>query len=370
MYMKKKDLGIIVATLVVVAAGSISLIFSMTKMKGTVQDELSSSTQMTTSQGESLAMIDSTDPEGESLAMIDSTDFEDERAQEQEILESVMQEREENESQVEEQDQKEENLWQEIQSLLQEMAERGNEKAEVLALKTEKELEWERWWSNYSHGESLEYATTIWENEVNYVYEGQNVTVYDALSSKEEAEKNSKKIMDYIYDHVDEKLLVPNEIDKTEYVYRFTRQVSNADYVDYGVSLAKGEQEICSIGVHFEEEPVLDCFFINGNIKIPEGFDMENWCSTTAEKEAAYAKYLDQSKLIVGDVLGLSPIVEAQRNLESVVYFQVLQDIQTVIFGYVLEDGSYIRVFYNLIDESWKGFVLVDDPSSFFSSAL
>lgn len=352
MYMKKKNLGIIAATLVVVAAGSITLIFSMTKVKDTVQDELSSSTQMTTSQGESLAMMDSTDPEGESLAMIDSTDFESERAKEQE------------------QDQKEENLWQEIQSLLQEMAERGNEKAEVLALKTEKELEWERWWSNYSHGEGLEYATTIWENEVNYVYEGQNVTVYDALSSKEEAEKNSKKIMDYIYDHVDEKLLVPNEIDKTEYTYGFTRQVSNADYVDYGVSLRKGEREICSIGVHLEEEPVLDCFFINGNIKIPEGFDMENWCSTTAEKEAAYAKYLDQSKSIVGDVLGLSPIVEAQRNLESMVYFEVSQDIQTVTFGYILEDGSYIQVFYNLIDESWKGFVLVDDPCRFFSSDL
>lgn len=356
--MKKKNLGIVAATLVVVAAGSITLVFSMTKIKGAVQEEFSSNTQITTTQGECLALVD-------------STCSEEEQYKEQDMEELFMLELEENESELEEQIQREKIFQQELTLLLREMQERGNKNVAVVTVTTEDGQEWEYWGSLHLHEGKIELRYEMDQNTVSYIYKGQNVVVYDALADKEEAKENSQRVMDFIFDYVDKKLFVPYEIDKTEYTYRFTRQVEMdiMDCANYTINLEKNEEVVYTIEVCLDEELILESFSMDGceNAKVPEEFDISSWCSTTAEKETVYDKYLEQSRTIVKDVLGLSSIVEAERNLESILYFEVQEEENRVIFGYVLEDGSYIRIFYNMIDESWEGFVLVDDPDDFFT---
>ena len=198
---------------------------------------------------------------------------------------------------------------------------------------------------------------------VSGVYQGQAISVIDGLTDKENAWENATEIMDYIYDYVDKNIFAPCEIDKSEYKYSIQRQYHEQNGVNYGVFLLKGEKIICTIGICLEEEPVLTSFARDGLVdlyggvrKIPTEYLVENWCKTSEQRERIYGEYLVFSKEIIEDMLGLPSINEAKKDINCITYFEADDSWSTVTFGYVLEDGLYVKVFYNRVNQMWDGF--------------
>ena len=300
--MKRKNLSLALATLAIVAIGSGSLMLSVTQIKGTVQDSM-----------------------GEDVLLGS------------EVAASVV----ETEEVVVKDDSYSTRLDAAIKSSW-----------ELLSEIKAKELEEHR-------------ITT------EFIYQNQVVEVKDALLEKEEAIANATKVMDYVYSYVDETLLTPYNIDKTEYTYSIQRQYRFADKVYYAVYLEEEDEEgntaiKCSIGIFLEEEPSLRCFTRDGLIDlyggvenpIPEEYLAENWCNNSEARAAIYAEYLESSKEIIENVLKLPAILEDVKNVDNISYFRVDDSWSMVTFGYVLEDGTYIKMIYNRVNQMWDGFVI------------
>lgn len=198
-----------------------------------------------------------------------------------------------------------------------------------------------------------------------FVYYGQNVHVKDGLLEEDIAKENGIKIMDFIFDYVDQKIFTLYEIDKTAYTYEIQRQYQEKDGIHYGVFMKQQDRIICTIGIDLNDEPVLTSFARDGLVdlcggekEIPESYLVKKWCNTEAKKEAIYNEYYDSSKDVIENVLGLSPIKEEKIDVNNKKYFSADDDWSAVVFGYELEDGTYIRVFYNRVNQMWDGFVL------------
>lgn len=200
-----------------------------------------------------------------------------------------------------------------------------------------------------------------------FVYCGQSVIVKDSLVDKDIAEENGKKIMDFIFDYVDKTILVPYEIDKTAYTYKILRQYQVEDRIHYAVFLLQEDQILCTIGIDLEDETKLVTFARDGLVElyggskdIPKEYLIKNWCNTDEKKEEIYNEYYDSSKEIIEEVLGLSPIDE-EIKVSGTRYFKADDEWSIVEFGYVLEDGTYVKVFYNRVNQMWDGFVIEEN---------
>ena len=292
--MKRKSIGLIVATLVVVAMGSVSLGFSVTQVKGAVQKELSGSTELG---------MDYT-----------STDV--------------------------------------IGDVLEEPAYPSKEDASII----------------YFDGNSSNNVSSSTSGEVAYVsgiYQGQQISILDGLTDKDTAWKNATQIMDYIFEFVDKTIFAQCEIDKTEYTYNIQRQYHKYYGVNYGVFLLQDNDVICTIGICLEDEPVLTSFSRDGLVDlrggvqaIPVEYQAEVWCKTAEQREQIYGEYFSSSKEIIENMLGLPAINEAIRDINCITYFEVDDVWSTVTFGYVLDNGLYVKVFYNRVNQMWDGFVI------------
>lgn len=200
--------------------------------------------------------------------------------------------------------------------------------------------------------------------EIPFVYCGQNVYVQDGIVEKDIAKENGMQIMEYIFDYLDQTIFQPYGIDKTAYTYKIQRQYKE-DGTHYGVFLTQNDRIRCTIGIDLNEEPELTSFARDGLVdlyggekEIPEEYLVRNWCDTEAKKEAIYKEYYGFSKDIIENVLGLSSIKDEIIDVNNQKYFSADDDWSTVTFGYELEDGTYIRVFYNRINQMWDGFVI------------
>ncbi len=290
--MKKKNIGIVAVTILVVAGGSVSLMLSMSQTFGAVHKDLSGAAEIATNVGEPVVNTETKDVA---------------------------------------------------------KAELNLPKDERIKL--------------YSQMETSEAVDNV--AKLSFVYEGQNVTIKDGLLTKEEAVDVATQIMDYVYGYVDETILTPYEIDKTKYEYKIQRQYRNQNEPDYGVFLMENDSIMCTINITFKEEPTLTAFARDGFIDlcgyenpIPDEYLVENWCMTTEQRAAIYDEYLDESKYIVEEVLGLAEISEEYKDVDSSTYFKANDDWSNVNFGYVLADGTYVNVFYNRVNQMWNGFLI------------
>ncbi len=200
---------------------------------------------------------------------------------------------------------------------------------------------------------------------VSFVYQGQNVTIKDGLITRDEALKNATRIMDYIYEYVDKSIFEQYGIDKEKYAYKLSRRYERQGTEQYSVFLMEDGQIKCTIGISLNDDVKLYSFARDGLIdlcegikKIPDEYQIENWCMTTDQRAAIYDEYWDKSKHIVENVLGLPAIMDGYKNVDYSTYFDANNDKGTVTLGYVLEDGTYIRLFYNRVNQLWDGFVI------------
>lgn len=308
--MKKQKVGIILTTLAIVAMGSILFSLSTNYVMGSVQEDLSTEKEIVTNQQE----------EFEDMLVADNkekTESYEGREMPPEYAEN---------SQV-------------VVSLEQEIRVREQQ---------EKELR-----------EKSAISTSFLEH-------GQIVCVKDNLVEIETAEKNGRIIMEFIFDYVDKTILTPYGIDKTAYSYDIQRQYQEVDVVEYGVFLKQEDNIICSIGIRLKDEPEFISFARDGLVDlyggakrdIPEEYKIENWCDSKEQKEEIYKEYLDNSKEIVEHVLGLPPIKDTMGDVTDAKYFFADDEWSRVAFGYELEDGTYIKVFYNRVNQMWDGFVI------------
>lgn len=204
---------------------------------------------------------------------------------------------------------------------------------------------------------------------VNAFYDGKVVGLRDGLISKEEAVNNITKIMDYLYSCVDKKFFIPFGIEKTDYEYDIQRQY-HMDYEDstasYSVLMKLKDRGLCTIGVNVGEEVKIRTFAMDGLVDlyggvgndIPEEYLVKNWCATTEQRTEIYNQYFTKSKDIVENFLGLSVIREEIVDVDCGSYFNADDSWSEVCFGYVLEDGTYIKVFYNRVNGEWIGFCI------------
>ncbi len=95
----------------------------------------------------------------------------------------------------------------------------------------------------------------------------------------------------------------------------------------------------------------------NENV-IPEEFLVKNWCLTTEQRIAIYDEYFEESKYIVEEVLGLPAITDDYKDVNYSTYFDATDEWSNVSFGYVLADGTYVKVFYNRVNQKWNGFLI------------
>ena len=213
------------------------------------------------------------------------------------------------------------------------------------------------------------------EDIVGYVknYKKQLVMIEDFLVNKETAESNLIKIMDYIFDTVDKDILKPAGIDLADYdneqksyFFHIQRQFQYPDESNYGVFLISEGRILWSLGISLEEEPKVLTFAMDGLIDlygakdnpIPKEYLTENWCKTSEQKEAIYNDYFETSRELIEETLELAAIRTDVKDLECASYFDADNDWSTVCFGYVLEDGLYVKVFYNRVNQKWDGFVI------------
>ena len=219
---------------------------------------------------------------------------------------------------------------------------------------------------------------------VGKIYKKQLVMLEDFFINKPIAESNLLKIMDYIFDTVDEDILKHTEIDLAEYdhernrcFFHIQRQYQYPDEANYGVFFKKEGKIIWSLGISLEEEPKVVSLAMDGliglygarNNPIPEEYLVENWCQTKEQKEAIYNQYFDTSKEIIEGILGLASIRTDVKDLDCVSYFDADDDWSTVCFGYVLEDGLYVKVFYNRVNQKWDGFAIAGYHKDYYDAA-
>lgn len=309
--MKRKGIGIVLATLAIVALGSGSLILSVTQIKGTVQDNLGEDVTLGTEVAGAVVETEEVVVKDDSYST---------------KLDTAIK-----------------NSW------------------ELLSEVKAKELELRQ-----------EYNDVV-NNRITteFIYQGQQVEVKDALLEKEEAVANATRVLDYVYSYVDEMLLKPYGIEKDTYSYSVQRQYRFADKVYYAVYLKEEDEEgnsaiQCSLGIFLDEEPSIRCFTRDGLIDlyggvenpIPEEYLVENWCNSTEKRETIYTEYLDASKEIITEVLGMPAILTDVKNVDNISYFAAGDDWSMVTLGYVLEDGTYIKMMYNRTNQMWNGFVI------------
>lgn len=198
-----------------------------------------------------------------------------------------------------------------------------------------------------------------------FLYYGQEVYVKDDMLEKDAAMENGKRIMDFLFDEIDKKILTPNEIDKTAYTYSIQRQmVENS--VQYGVFLLKEGQIQCTIGICLDNGIEVDAFARDGLIQlcgdeehpIPKEYLTENWCDNRQKKEDIYDAYFEKSKDIIENVLGLPPMDASYRDVSKRSCFKADDEWSTVTFGYRLTDGTEIMIFYNRVNGMWDGFCI------------
>lgn len=199
-----------------------------------------------------------------------------------------------------------------------------------------------------------------------FVYYGQNVSIKDDMLEKETAIETAEKIMDYIFDYVDKTILTPYGIDKTAYTYDIQRQNFENKDQTYGVFLKKGDNIECTIGVCLDNGIEMESFARDGLIDlyggfknpIPKEYLVENWCNDTQKKEEIYDAYFENSKEIIENVLGLASIDTSFRDVSKDNCFRAGDDWSSVAFGYRLEDGMEITVFFNRVNRMWDGFYI------------
>lgn len=296
--MKIKNVGLMAATIAIIGCGSLSLIISMKQIKGAVQNDAS-----------------------EDIAISANTES----------------------SQV--------NI--------------GNDQAHDMVFDNSKDSAIQLY--DVTKSEDLVDMNTI--TRVDSVYDGRVVTIYDGLVTKDKAIENITKIMDYIYSYVDENIFTPYGIDKSAYKFEIQRQYGRMyedEEVNYGVFMMKDDLIQCTIGITLGEEPILHAFSMDGlaelyngvDNEIPKEYLRENWCATTEQRMAIYEEYLAESKSVVENILGLPAIKEGIVDVDSGSYFGASEMWSTVTFGYVLDDGSYINMFYNRVNGKWVGFLI------------
>ena len=312
--MKRKNMGLMIGTLAIVGVGSIALMLSVTQIKGSVQDYLSDEGQVGMTAGTEIV---ETEKVVENSSPINSK--EDESIHYYEMLS------------------------------LEEMLRKDQE--EYLNLTTEEFLQ---------KKEELDQKRA----EREFIYQGQEASISDSLLEKDEALENGARIMDFIFSYVDEVLLQPMGIDKTKYEYSIQRQRHKIDGVNYGVFIKEEGNLVCSVGVRMDEELVMTSFersalveLCGGEREIPEEYLVNNWCETAEKREAIYTEYLEQSKEVVA-MLGLPAIAEDSKYVDCITYFDADDGWSNVTFGDVLEDGRFIKIFYNRVNQMWEGFLI------------
>ena len=198
------------------------------------------------------------------------------------------------------------------------------------------------------------------------VYRGQEFTVRDYFVDSDTAKANGEKILDYVFSAVDKNILTQYGIDKTQYEFSIQRQYHYKYGYNYGVFLKKYGEIICSIGITLDDEPVLTSFYMDGasdlygseDRPIPDEYLVENWCKTVEQKEAIYAEYLEDSKQIIEGLLGLPAMKESEKDVECISYFRADDSCSYVTLGYVLENGLYVIVSYNRVNHEFIGFAI------------
>ena len=358
--MKKQKTGMILITTAIVGLGSMLLGLSVNYVKGSVQKNLSAEKEIVSNQQNEPENVQAADnAENRNMETGQGRDLESEQAVEDYEYVATMQTVITEEGMLAQQnrEQAQQNNKQELQDREQELqdlaqANRRNEEA-IRQMQVE--------------GRALAYEEGIgWQVVSTYfMKQGQIVCVKDNLVEVETAQENGKLIMEFIFDYVDKLLLTPYGIDKTAYSYDIQRQYQVEDEVQYSVFLKDEDKIVCFIGVCLNDEPELVSFArselvdLYGGVDndIPEEYLVENWCKTKEQKEAIYQEYLDASKEIAAQ-LGMPPIKDEIKDVTDKRYFSADNEWSSVCFGYELEDGTYIKIFYNRVNQMWDGFVL------------
>lgn len=355
--MKKSHFALAIGTAFIVGAGSFALVLSMRQVKNNIQTELSSNETIQSSQVYETEIIEKNPSEQVLSSATKDLDIVLFPTYDYSIKEIVAQSPIYQEKQ-EEITQKISEIETKLKSLQKE--EKQNRIEEEKRLEAIIELREQQ----MKLKEELSLSNLYDFNIGKFMYQGKQVAIEDALLEKEVTLENGKKVMDFVYDYVDKTIFEPYEIDKTQYNYSIRRQYHMAEGINYAVFLhGKTDSEIlATIGILLEEEPMLQSFARDGLIElaygpeeIPNTYWVNNWCETTEQREKIYAQYLEESKKII-TMLGLPSITEEIKNLDSVSYFDADNGYSTVTFGYVLEDGRYVKLFYNRINGKWDGF--------------
>lgn len=206
--------------------------------------------------------------------------------------------------------------------------------------------------------DSIEYITS----KIDFIYRGQKVSITDALLTKDESLNYATLIMDFVINHVAEKIFRLYEIKISNFSYDIQRQYYLGDIIYYSVFLKENDVVKCSLGICFEDRPVLKSFTRDGYVNLcnqsntPEEFLIENWCRTSQEREKVYKEYFYKSKKIIEETLLLPKVLENVNDVNCVSYFNVSENWSYITLGYVLEDGTYIKMIYNRVNQLWNGY--------------
>ncbi len=301
--MKIKNLGLIATTIAIVGCGSLALVASMSQIKGAVQNEADVDIEIATNVGTNHVNVE----EVETKDKVNKV-YEFENSVDKAIKQYVLDDTE-----------RPEELW------------------------------------NVA--------------KITSVYEGKVVSIRDGLVTKDEAISNLTKIMDYIYSYVDEHFLVSNDIDKTALEYDIQRQyhmVYGDEAISYAVFATKDEKIVCLIGIVVDGETKLRTFAMDGLVdlyggvenEIPEDYLIANWCATNEQRQEIYNEYFTKSEAIIKDMLGMPDIRKEIVDVDCGSYFNANDSWSKICFGYVLEDGTYIKIFYNRVNGKWIGYTI------------
>lgn len=305
-FMKIKNVGLMAITIAIVGCGSLALVASMSQIKGAVEKEASGDVEIATNVGTTHVNVEEVETEDKVDKVDKVYEFED-----------------------------------------------SIDKAIKPYVLSEKESPDELW--NVA--------------KITSVYEGKVISIRDGLVTKDEAISNLTKIMDYIYGYVDDHFLVPNDIDKTAFEYDIQRQyhmVYGDGAISYGVFVKEDGNIVCTIGIVLEEEARLRTFAMDGLVdlyggeknEIPEEYLIENWCAAKEQRQEIYNEYFVKSEAIIKDMLGMPDIRKEIVDVDCGSYFNADNGWSEVCFGYVLKDGTYIKVFYNRVNGRWIGYTI------------
>lgn len=197
-----------------------------------------------------------------------------------------------------------------------------------------------------------------------FSYLGHVITVYDSIEDTETARDNSEKVMDIVLHDLQTKILDTLHINAEEYDFTLHRQIQFPDKTCYGVAFEQKNTILISAIVNLDDHSIL-AFTMDGLVdldyadSIPKQYPAQNWAVTEEQKRTIYEDYLPLAQEIIENTLHYPSIGNPDFDPSNEDYIFIDEDSSNVRFGYPLENGEFIQLIFNRVNQKWNGFVFL-----------